>query len=121
MKKLFIVLFVSLMLIGCSNVNNMGGDVGPQTKTITVINFSSYSVQLNEQTIAGGFNTEEVVLELGKTYDLHIPNGNPNILQGYVDCNVDEVRIGSEENGISVRKLINGNMSSPEIISIISN
>lgn len=87
-----------------------GGDVGPQTKTITVQNSSTCDVQLNEQIIEGS-NTEDVVLELGKTYDLYIPNGNPNVLQDFVDCNVDTVSIEPinllGQNGITV--YINGN------------
>lgn len=98
-----------------------GGDVGPQTKTITVQNSSGYDVQLNEQIIEGSGNVipniEEVVLELGKTYDLHILNETSDVLYGYVDCNADLVNIGTEGNGISVSKRINGNWVSPTIIS----
>jgi hypothetical protein len=119
MKKLFIALFVSLMLVGCAN--NVG-DVGPQTKTITVQNSSNCGVQLNGQIIEGSGDStphiEEVVLELGKTYDLYILNAESTVLQDYVDCNVDIVGIGPHgQNGISVSKSINGNWASPTIIS----
>ncbi len=115
MKKLFIALFVSLMLVGCANN-------GPQTKTITVQNSSNCDVQLNGQIIEGSNsvppNTEEVVLELGRTYDLYILNEDSTVLQDYVDCNVDIVSIGLQgQNGISVAKYINGNWTSPTIIS----
>ena len=119
MKKLFIALFVCLMLVGCAN--NVG-DVGPQTKTITVQNSSIYDVQLNGRIIEGvgdGIpHIEEVVLELGKTYDLYILNADSTVLQDYVDCNVDLVNIGPDVNGISVNRIINGNWGQETIIII---
>jgi len=93
MKRLFIALFVSLMLVGCANPNM--GDVGPQTKTITVTNHLSCEAKLNEQIIEGTDdplqpNTEDVILELGKTYNLRI---GATILENFIDCNVNFVLI----------------------------
>ena len=115
MKKLFIALFVSLMLVGCANP---AGDVGPQTKTITVVSSLNYPIKLNEQTIGvGGIlgQSREIVLELGKTYDLFILDGDPSINRSntvwehFIECNADINEVFINSDGSKYTCTINGN------------